>query len=104
MVTFATSGPDAQRRRFINYAHNSQLDRQDFTPFGRVVTGMDVVDSFYAEYGEGASHGAGPLGPAPGQGSVYTKAISPRWTTSRPRKYRVTPQPEGASLPWVCAA
>lgn len=38
---------------FINLADNSALlDEQGFTPFARVVEGMEVVDSFYAGYGE----------------------------------------------------
>ena len=28
-------------------------DKEPFTPFGRVVAGMDVVESFNAKYGEG---------------------------------------------------
>jgi peptidyl-prolyl cis-trans isomerase A (cyclophilin A) len=31
-----------------------------FPPFGRVIEGMDVVDSLYAGYGEGAPNGRGP--------------------------------------------
>ena len=35
-------------------------DATGFSPFGKVVEGMDVVDSLYAGYGEGAPNGAGP--------------------------------------------
>jgi peptidyl-prolyl cis-trans isomerase A (cyclophilin A) len=31
-----------------------------FAPFGRVISGMDVVDKLNAEYGEGAPRGRGP--------------------------------------------
>ena len=31
-----------------------------FAPFGQVVSGMNVVDSINAEYGEGAPRGRGP--------------------------------------------
>ena len=37
---------------YINYRNNSRLDAHGFAPIGRVVAGMDVVDSFYDEYGE----------------------------------------------------
>ena len=45
---------------FINFGDNAGLDSQGFSPFGRVVTGMDVVDKLNAEYGEGAPRGRGP--------------------------------------------
>jgi peptidyl-prolyl cis-trans isomerase A (cyclophilin A) len=60
-ITFATAGPNTRTTQvFINYADNNGLDRQGFSPFGRVISGMNVVDTFYAEYGEGAPQGNGP--------------------------------------------
>lgn len=39
---------------FINLRDNSAThDREPFTPFGRIVTGMEVVDRINSEYGEG---------------------------------------------------
>lgn len=35
---------------FINCADNTDLDQQGFTPFGKVVEGMDVVDTINGEY------------------------------------------------------
>ena len=61
MITFATAGPDTRTTQvFINFADNSQLDRMGFAPFGKVVSGMNVVDAINAEYGEGAPRGRGP--------------------------------------------
>ncbi len=61
MVTFATSGPNARTTQvFINFGDNSRLDGMGFAPFGRIVSGMDVVDKLYAGYGEGAPNGRGP--------------------------------------------
>ncbi len=61
MVTFATAGPNTRTTQvFINFGDNSALDGQGFAPFGQVVSGMKVVDSLNAEYGEGAPRGRGP--------------------------------------------
>jgi peptidyl-prolyl cis-trans isomerase A (cyclophilin A) len=54
MVTYAMAGrPDTRSTQlFINFKDNSSLDQQGFAPLGKVVEGMDVVDSFNGEYGE----------------------------------------------------
>jgi peptidyl-prolyl cis-trans isomerase A (cyclophilin A) len=62
-VTFAMSGAPNSRTTqfFVNYTDNSYLKEYGaFAPFGRVVEGMEVVDSLYAGYGEGAPEGFGP--------------------------------------------
>ena len=61
-VTFAQSGaPDSRSTQvFIAYNNHPRLDASGFAPFGKVVKGMDVVDSLYKGYGEGAPEGHGP--------------------------------------------
>jgi peptidyl-prolyl cis-trans isomerase A (cyclophilin A) len=60
-VSFATSGPDSRTTQvFINFVDNGQLDRLGFSPFGKVITGMNVVDKLYAEYGDSPPRGNGP--------------------------------------------
>ena len=60
-ITFATAGPNTRTTQvFINFGDNAGLDRQGFSPFGQVVTGMNVVDQLHAGYGEGAPRGRGP--------------------------------------------
>jgi peptidyl-prolyl cis-trans isomerase A (cyclophilin A) len=60
-LTFATAGPHTRTTQvFINLGDNQNLDRMGFSPFGKVVEGMDVVEKFYSGYGEGAPSGKGP--------------------------------------------
>lgn len=63
MVTFAAkSVPNSRTTQiFVNYGDNTYLKRHGrFSPFGQVVEGMQVVDSLYSGYGEGAPSGKGP--------------------------------------------
>src|SRR2546425_5378526 len=73
MLSFATAGPGTRTTQlFINYGNNSALDGVGFSPFGRVVEGMDVVDRFHAGYGEGAPRGRGPdQGRIQAEGNAY---------------------------------
>mmetsp|Transcript_21761 Transcript_21761/g.32245 ORF Transcript_21761/g.32245 Transcript_21761/m.32245 type:complete len:260 (-) Transcript_21761:29-808(-) len=68
-VTFATAGPGTRTTQiFFNTGNNVFLDKQGFSPIGEIVEGLDVVDKFYAGYGEGA-----PSGKGPNQGLVQAK-------------------------------
>ncbi len=52
-LSYAKSGPNTRATEiFINLADNKTLDDENFVPFAKVVEGMDVVDRFYAGYGE----------------------------------------------------
>jgi len=75
MVSFATAGPNTRTTQvFINFGNNGSLDRMGFAPFGKVVSGMNVVDSLYADYGEGAPSGRGPdQGRLQREGNAYLK-------------------------------
>lgn len=79
-VSYAMAGPDTRTTQlFINFGNNSQLDSMGFSPFGKVVDGMSVVDSLYSGYGEGAPSGNGPeQGRIQMQGNAYLKAGFPR--------------------------
>jgi peptidyl-prolyl cis-trans isomerase A (cyclophilin A) len=78
-VTFATGGPNTRTTQvFINYGDNSFLDK-DFSPFGEVIEGMEVVDQLYAEYGEGAPGGRGPdQGKVQAEGKAYLDRYFPK--------------------------
>ena len=57
-IAFAMTGPNTRTTQlFISLADNSRLDAQGFSPLGRVVEGMDVVDRLYGGYGESAGGG-----------------------------------------------
>lgn len=57
-IAYAMTGPGTRATQvYINLADNRRLDAQGFAPFGRVIEGMDVVDRFYAGYGESAGGG-----------------------------------------------
>lgn len=52
-LAFAKSDPGTRATEiFINLVDNKALDDQAFVPFAQVIQGMDVVDKFYAGYGE----------------------------------------------------
>lgn len=59
-LTYAkTVAPDSRSTQlFINFGDNSSLDEQGFSPFGRVVKGMEVVDKINAEYREQPNQGS----------------------------------------------
>lgn len=80
-ITFAKSGAPNSRSTqfFISLADNSRLDGDGFSPFGKVVEGMDVVDKLNGEYGEGAPNGRGPNQmKVQSEGNAYLKAEFPR--------------------------
>ena len=60
-VTFAKGGLHTRTTElFINYRDNPALDEDGFSPIGEVIEGMEVVDTFYAAYGDGPPRGSGP--------------------------------------------
>jgi peptidyl-prolyl cis-trans isomerase A (cyclophilin A) len=79
-ITFATAGRDTRTTQvFINFGDNSALDGQGFAAFGKVVSGMEVVDSLYNGYGEGAPDGNGPdQGRLQQQGNAYLQKAFPK--------------------------
>ena len=81
-VAFAKGGLHTRTTEiFISYKDNSALDDQGFTPIGEVIEGMDVVDAFYADYGDGPPRGDGPYqAMAAARGNEYLDADFPELT------------------------
>lgn len=80
-ITYAMGGPNTRSTQFfINFSDdNSRLDGMGFSPFGKVISGMDVVDKIDAEYGDMPQQGGS--GPNPDQiaqqGNAYLKKNFP---------------------------
>ncbi len=65
---------------YINLADNSRNDAEPFTILGRVIEGMAVVDSLYAQYGEHSGGGMrqGHQGPLATGGNAFVDREYPR--------------------------
>jgi peptidyl-prolyl cis-trans isomerase A (cyclophilin A) len=79
-LTYAHLGANNRTTQlFFNMKDNKDLDKQGFAPIGKVVTGMDIVESLYSAYGDMAPRG---MGPDPSkieqQGNAYLDAKFPR--------------------------
>jgi peptidyl-prolyl cis-trans isomerase A (cyclophilin A) len=79
-VSYAMGGPNTRSTQlFINKRDNPRLDQMGFAPIGRVIEGMQVVDSLYEGYGEGPPGGLGPdQGRLNAQGNRYIESFFPR--------------------------
>jgi peptidyl-prolyl cis-trans isomerase A (cyclophilin A) len=92
VVFAATGNPNSRTTQvFINLGDNSQtLDPQGFTPFGEVIQGMENVQNFFMEYGEGAPNGGGPSQGAIAEvGNPYLEEHFPK--LDRIKKAQVVP-------------
>lgn len=64
MITYGMQPGNRNSRTtqlFINFGDNSRLDRDGFSPIGRVIEGMDVVDALYSQYGNEPSNLQGDM-------------------------------------------
>jgi peptidyl-prolyl cis-trans isomerase A (cyclophilin A) len=74
-ITFATAGPNTRTTQlFINFGNNANLDGMGFSPFGKVIEGMDVVDKINGEYGDNPPEVQGHIQM---EGNAYLKKAFP---------------------------
>jgi peptidyl-prolyl cis-trans isomerase A (cyclophilin A) len=83
---------------FVNLADNSTMLDFQITPFGEVVSGMDVVEKLYAGYGDSPPNGNGPdLNRFYKEGNAYLAREFPKLdyirkaTVAAPQDIHVTP-------------
>jgi peptidyl-prolyl cis-trans isomerase A (cyclophilin A) len=76
-ITYAK--PNAPNSRstqvFINFGDNANLDKDGFAPFGKVITGMDVVDKINASYGATPGNDQGNIAAG---GNAYLEKTYPK--------------------------
>lgn len=81
-IAFAFAVPAGRTTQvFINLRDNHEThDQEPFVPFGRVVSGMDVVDAWYGGYGENAGSGirSGKQGPIFEGGNAWLDSQFPK--------------------------
>jgi peptidyl-prolyl cis-trans isomerase A (cyclophilin A) len=79
-LTFAHLGANNRTTQlFFNMKNNQDLDKQGFAPIGKVIAGMDVVETLYSAYGDMAPRGQGPdPSKIEVQGNTYLDAKFPR--------------------------
>ena len=78
---FAMTAPNTRTTQiYISRVDQTRLDSQGFSPLGRVIDGMSVVDSLYDGYGENSGGGmrAGHQGDALAGGNDYFDAHYPK--------------------------
>ena len=75
-ITFADAGPNTRTTQvFVNLGNNASLDGQGFSPFGRVTSGMSVVDKLYSGYGEAVTNLQGEIAT---QGNSFLRKRFPK--------------------------
>ena len=73
-ITYAKADRDTRTTQvFINLRDNKQLDGQGFSPFGHVVSGMDVVEKITSQYDDKPDQGLIQL-----QGNAYLDKDFPK--------------------------
>lgn len=60
-IGFVSSGPGTRTTQvLINLTDQPRFDRNGIVPFGEVIEGLAIVNSFFSDYGDAAPRGRGP--------------------------------------------
>jgi len=97
-ITYAKSqAPNSRSSQvFINFRDNTQLDGMGFSPFGKVVKGMDVVEAINAQYREEPDQGE-----IQSKGNAYLKEYFPKLDYIKEAKILGTVAAPAAAAPDV---
>jgi peptidyl-prolyl cis-trans isomerase A (cyclophilin A) len=75
-IVFADAGPQTRTTQvFVNLGNNATLDGQGFSPFGKVTSGMSVVNKLYGGYGEQPSNDQQQIST---QGNAFLRKTFPK--------------------------
>jgi len=79
-LTYAHLGANNRTTQlFFNLKDNKDLDKEGFAPVGKVVSGMEAVESLYSSYGDMPPRGQGPdPTKIQQQGNSYLESRFPR--------------------------
>jgi len=99
-IAFAFAVPNGRATQvFINLRDNREThDKEPFVPFGRIISGMDVVDAWYAGYDENAGSGirSGKQGPIFDGGNAYLDREFPKLDSIRRATVITVPVPSSS--------
>jgi peptidyl-prolyl cis-trans isomerase A (cyclophilin A) len=100
-ITFAMAGPNTRTTQvFISFGDNSRLDAMNFAPFGKVTSGMDVVNQLYGGYADAPT---GHQDEITNQGKAYLDKNWPKLDSIKTATI-ISPAPAAASAPAKKAA
>lgn len=100
-ITFAMAGPNTRTTQvFISFGDNSRLDAMNFAPFGKVTSGMDVINQLYGGYGDAPTSHQDEI---TNQGKAYLDKNWPKLDSIKTATI-ISPAPAASSAPSKKAA
>ena len=95
-ITFAMAGPNTRTTQvFINFSDNSRLDSMGFSPFGKVTSGMEVINQLYGGYADAPTSHQGEI---TNEGKAYLDKNFPKLDSIK-KATIISPAPAEAKAP-----